>query len=125
MLDLISEIRHDAVNLLDHRLREDLDLNANFNSRYSTTGHSENRQSKRVFSGNEFTKRSVTTPSPHTLSHVLNIYNSFVILDAGNEFLGLMEIVKILIQFNRDRVADRRVSVLIPSSFKDVSKSFK
>jgi len=125
MLDLIPEIGHDSVDLFDHRLGKNLDLNPNFNSRYSTTCHLETTQSKCVLSGNEFTKRSVTATGLHALPHVLNVYYSFVILDAGNEFLGLMEIVKILIQFNCDRVADRRVSVLVPSSFKNVSKSFK
>jgi len=48
-----------------------------------------------------------------------------MVFDAGDEFGRLVEIVKIFVKLNSDGVADRRVSVFVPSSFKDVLKSFK
>src|SRR5439155_2571249 len=125
MLDLIAEIRHDAINLLDHCFRKNLDFNSDFNSGDPTTCDFKTRESKRVFSGNEFTRRAVTAASLHTVPHVLNVYDSLMVFDAGDEFGRLVEIVKIFVKLNSDGVADRRVSVFVPSSFKDVLKSFK
>jgi hypothetical protein len=48
-----------------------------------------------------------------------------MVLDAGDEFGTLVEIVKIFVKLNSDGIADRRVSVFVPSAFKNVLESLK
>jgi hypothetical protein len=84
MLRLISKIRHDAIDLFNHRLGKDLYLDTNLDSGDTASGHLEARQGERILAGNEFTERTVTASRPDTLSHVLNIYDALVIFDSRN-----------------------------------------
>ena len=60
---LIAEVVYYTVDLLNHRFREYLHLDADFDRRYGASGNKAAAIRDRCFAGDDLTERSITAPS--------------------------------------------------------------
>src|SRR5258706_7851896 len=76
--DLVPKIVNHAVDLFDHGLRQDLDLNADFNRRDRTASDRISRIENCRLTGNNLAERPVASPGLNTASPVLDVQNTIL-----------------------------------------------
>ncbi len=81
--DLIAKVIYYAVYLLNHRLRENLHFDADFDRSYWTSGHQVAGISNCGFTGNNLSEGPVTAPGRHAASLVLDVQYAILAIDGG------------------------------------------
>ena len=82
---LIAEIVYHPVDLLDHRLCQDLNLNADLDSSYRPSGHKIARIGDGSLTWNNFAECSVTTACRDAPTFVLDIQHAIPSLDCRSD----------------------------------------
>jgi len=72
---LVSKIVDYAVDLFNHRLGENLHLDANLYGCYRSSSYQVAWVQDRAFTRNDFTKRSVAAPSLNASAPILNVHH--------------------------------------------------
>ncbi len=70
LLGLTLQVAYDPINLLDHGLRQDLDLNTDLDRGKTASGHNKPRVSDRRLAGDDGSKRSVAPTVLHPMGSV-------------------------------------------------------
>ncbi len=116
---LIAEIINHAVDLLDHRLREDLHFNADFDRSDWASGNQIAGVSASGLSWNNLAKGPISAPGRHAASFILDIEYAIPSIDRSlDQFGRAIDGDQIFIQMHRDVVALVRRAVLVNLAFK-------
>lgn len=105
LIHLISQIVDNAIDLLNHCLRQNLDLNADFNRCDWTTRHLVTRIDYRILAGDDFTEGSISPTRDDTAPLVLDIeYAIFSIYGRIDQFWRTVDCDEVLVQVHRNEI---------------------
>jgi hypothetical protein len=111
LLDLLHEVSDDAIDLLDHGLGEDLDLNADFDSGNLAASDIEARVLNRRDAWDEFAKRAITPARLDAPPTILNIEHALARFNALGQESRLRDRAEVFIQVHRDEIAEAGIAV--------------
>jgi hypothetical protein len=106
LLDLAHQVTDHAVNLLDHRFRQDLGLGPDFNGGDRPTGYQETRDARGGSFRDNLSERSVPTSPEFSHGPILGIEDAFLRLHTGAELGGFSEKNQVLVEIGRNPVTE-------------------
>ncbi len=117
---LISEVVYDAVDLLNHRLSQNLHLDANFNCGDLPSSNGVSHILNCCLTGHNFPECAIATPCLDSLKAVCRIQNQYSTLYRLYKLWGSVDCDKIFVQMHRNVVALIRRTVFVDTAFEEL-----
>ena len=112
---LRAKVAHDSVDLLHHRLRQDLHLGADLDLGRQATGDHESRHPRGRPARHRRAERSVAAASVNAGAHTLGVQHPKLLINAFAELRRGTQLIEIFVQAVGDPVAEVRSSMQIGS----------
>ncbi len=122
MRDLFLQIADDSINLLDHCLLQDFDLDADLNCRNLASGDRIPRIDDRILARDNLAECSIATSSLDPLSSIGCVQNPFLGGYMGVEFDRLIECNQVLVQMHRHKISKTRIAMQVRVASKEILK---
>jgi hypothetical protein len=119
--NLVSKITDYPVNLLDHRLRENLHCDADFNRCYRSACNEIAIVNDRDLAWDDLSERAISAPGGNSMAPVLDVENPVFPIDDGRDQLGrAANADEVFVEVHRDEVTLIRTAMLVDLTFKQM-----
>ena len=119
---LISKIINHTIDLLNHRLRQNLYLRAYFDRCDLTSPYGKTSFENCFLAGNYLPEGSVTPPRFDSPAAISDIDYTFSTLDTANQFRRAPDSNQIFVEMGRNAIALVRRAMLIGMALKEVAE---
>ncbi len=117
--NLIAKIIDYPINLLDHRFRQDLHFESDFNSGNRTTGNQVAVIRDRRLARDQLTERPIAPPGSHAAPLVLDIQDSVLPDENGlDQLRGTLDADEVFVQVHRNEITLARIAMRVDFAFK-------
>ena len=106
LLDLAHQVTDHAVNLFDHRFRQDLGLGPDFNGSDRPAGYQETGDARGGSFRDNLSERSVPASPEFSHGPILGIEDAFLRLHTGAELGGFSEKNQVFVEMGRNLVTE-------------------
>jgi hypothetical protein len=117
---LIPQIVYHAVNLFNHRFREDLHLNPDFNRRNRAAGNEVATVRYRRLARDDLAEGPVPTPGRYAAPFVLDVQNAILPIDRRvDQFGRAIDGDKVFVEVHCHKVTLTGIAMLVNLAFKE------